>query len=196
MAPSGREEEGGFAEDVAVLLGLVEEVDVAVAGLGVVEAEGAVAWRTASSGGEVRPGVEVVGDVAELPFLAVVLLVADLSEAECGEEFGGGGEVVDLDLGGAVDAGGVGDLLEGEGGLAAFVAEAQPLFALDGVVLEDEAGEQGAIEDRLCACSTDRLRIMSGSMLRNFASYSCWAMRSVTPWGWGESGGRGPRCGA
>ena len=67
-----------------------------------------------------------MGDVAELPFLAVVLLVPDLAQTQGAEEFGGLVEVADLDfdLGGAVDGGGVADLLEGEGGRAALVPEA------------------------------------------------------------------------
>jgi hypothetical protein len=128
------ERQSGLGENVSALLAFIDEVDAAVSGLFVVEAEFGDGLADGlfggafdlDEGGQVGPGVEVVGDVAELPFFAVVLLVPDLAEP-CGfEEFGGLVEVVDLDfdLGGAVDGGGVADLLEGEGGLASFISEA------------------------------------------------------------------------
>ncbi|KOT39827.1 hypothetical protein ADK41_13715 [Streptomyces caelestis] len=85
----------------------------ALGGLGVVESQktgglpdgrlvGALDLQERGEGG---PGVEVEGDLSQAPFLAVVLLVADLGEADPAEDVGHGVEVGDfgLDLLGAVD---------------------------------------------------------------------------------------------
>jgi hypothetical protein len=84
-----------------------------------------------------------------------------------------------LDLLGAVDRGGVGDLLERERRAGTLIPQTEPRPAVKGVVLEDLAGEKGAGSAWTAPKAASLACRPATSTARNFASYSCFMELSL-----------------